>query len=186
MTHIDPYKAPQASLETPFAEEYGKLQLFNSATRLNRLRYIAYTHMLILISSVLIFVFAVILSPYLSETKPIFLLIILVVGAMGINFIWVIQRLHDMNLSGWWLVGLLVLSFLLTYFKLEIFNSLLSTVFWVVLTLVPGTATNNQYGNPPPPNTLSVYLAFILPLLLLVAIAGLLVYTGYYHNNLNY
>src|SRR5690606_8960293 len=74
------------------------------------------------------------------------------VAMIVIQFLFTIQRSHDMNVSGWLSLILLI--------PLGVF------VFWVV----PGTLGENKYGKPPPPNSAGVVvLACLVPILCLVA-----------------
>ncbi len=73
-----------------------------------------------------------------------------------------VRRLHDVNLSGWWLVGtyLPALVLILALFFMPLFVSgvlfMMSIIFSVVLvlgifiaTLMSGTVGNNKYGPDP-------------------------------------
>lgn len=53
-----------------------------------------------------------------------------------------IRRLHDRDLSGWLLVGLLVLS------AIPIIGSLVS-IGWIIVMCLPGTSGPNKYGPDP-------------------------------------
>jgi type IV pilus assembly protein PilA len=76
------------------------------------------------------------------------------VAIIVIQFLLTIQRAHDMNVSGW--------------LSLIILIPLAVLVFW----LVPGTRGENDYGKPPPPKTAGVIvLACLAPLL---SIGGIL------------
>jgi hypothetical protein len=79
-----------------------------------------------------------------------------------ISVLLTIQRCHDMNMSGW-------LSLLLIV-------PLAPLVFWIV----PGTQGANRFGNPPPPNsTGAVVLALILPVLFVVGILAAIAIPAY-------
>jgi uncharacterized membrane protein YhaH (DUF805 family) len=65
-----------------------------------------------------------------------------------------IRRLHDINLSGWWLLVIYTTAFFL-YFNLFPITigffqiNLLSSLFSILLGIVPSTPTTNKYGEPP-------------------------------------
>ncbi|MDR2788589.1 MAG: DUF805 domain-containing protein [Candidatus Accumulibacter sp.] len=59
-----------------------------------------------------------------------------------------IRRLRDVNRSGWW-----CLLFLIPY---------LGPIFFLLLILKGGDEESNEYGLPPPPNTLGVHLGVVL------------------------
>jgi len=71
-----------------------------------------------------------------------------------------IQRLHDFNESGWFVLGLLI----------PVVNMLLLTILW----LTPGTQDPNNFGPKPPPNTLvGTITAIVLLFLALLVLAGI-------------
>jgi uncharacterized membrane protein YhaH (DUF805 family)/Tfp pilus assembly protein PilE len=154
MQDRNPYAAPQTNVAgAGAAEEYGEIRIFSPRGRLGRLRFIGYTTGLsLLIATVLLI--AVAMTAAADPTLAI------VVGAAGyiaifiIQILLTIQRAHDMNTTGW--------------LSLIVFVPLAALIFW----FVPGTAGENRYGKPPPPNTAGVViLACLLPL---VAIGGML------------
>lgn len=65
-----------------------------------------------------------------------------------------IRRLHDINLSGWWLLVIYITAFFL-YFNLFPITigffqiNLLSSLFSILLGIIPSTPTTNKYGEPP-------------------------------------
>jgi uncharacterized membrane protein YhaH (DUF805 family) len=65
-----------------------------------------------------------------------------------------IRRLHDINLSGWWLLVIYITAFFL-YFNLIPITigffqiNLLSSLFSILLGIIPSTPTTNKYGEPP-------------------------------------
>lgn len=59
-----------------------------------------------------------------------------------------IRRLHDINLSGWWIV---------------LCHPLVNFVAFLMLTMMPGTQNTNRYGVPPSPASRNVTgLAIVL------------------------
>jgi uncharacterized membrane protein YhaH (DUF805 family) len=68
-----------------------------------------------------------------------------------------VLRLHDVNLSGKWILGFLVLSGVAGATQKPALLLGVSALFWlfmlVIYCLVPGTDDDNDYGPPPAPNT---------------------------------
>jgi uncharacterized membrane protein YhaH (DUF805 family) len=65
-----------------------------------------------------------------------------------------IRRMHDINLSGWWLLIIYITMFFLYFylvamaidsFQINLFSSLLS----ILLGIIPSNSTTNKYGEPP-------------------------------------
>jgi len=53
-----------------------------------------------------------------------------------------VRRLHDRNISGWWYLGLIVLSLIPVV-------GFVAAIAMLVLVLLPGTPGPNQYGDDP-------------------------------------
>jgi len=134
-----PYAPPRASVGEPVAE-YGELKVFGIQGRLGRLRYLAWTLVLMIASLFVIGLCAMVMSVSLIGGG------LLMTVASAAAFVVLIQigvrRLHDMGWSGW-----LILLSLLPY---------IGSVFFLLMILLPGNKSANQYGAPPPPNTRSI------------------------------
>ncbi len=141
-----------------------EVKVLSTQGRIGRLRFIAYSLMTGVIFFAVYLVFAAVLgigagvmgasgSPEGAMAfGGILMLFILalIVAATVLKFIWAVRRAHDMNVSGW-----------LSLILLVPFGEF---VFW----FAPGTDGENQYGPPPPPNGTGVVVAVILPLVLFV------------------
>jgi uncharacterized membrane protein YhaH (DUF805 family) len=90
-----------------------------------------------------------------------------------VNLWWLSRRLHDLAISGWWvllpLISLLLVM-LIVIFALPIPQMLNMALFFLgvgsllvmtVLSIFPGKLEPNQYGSVPPPNTLFNYIFFV-------------------------
>jgi hypothetical protein len=83
-----------------------------------------------------------------------------------VSFMLCIQRLHDVNASGWWCLLFLV----------PVVNLILS----LVLLFAPGTAGANRFGNETPPNSGGVIaLASIPPIALVVVLVTVTAISGF-------
>ena len=134
-----PYAPPRASVSEP-VPEHAELKVFGIQGRLGRLRYLAWTLVLMIASLVVIGTCAIVMSASLIGGG------LLMTVASAAAFVVLIQigvrRLHDMGWSGW-----LILLSLLPY---------VGSVFFLLLVLMPGNKSANQYGAPPPPNPRSI------------------------------
>lgn len=150
-----PYSPPKADID-PQAGQVGELKINSFKGRIGRMRYLAW-------SLALLFIFVAIMAgisaiTLVAETLGSILLIGAVIGMLVISAQIGVQRLHDMGCSGWlWLLNLV---------------PIISSVFWIVMLVVPGPAGSNRYGPPPPPNSLGVNL--VAGIFLILLIGGLL------------
>ena len=162
MQNRNPYAAPRTNVtRRDSAEEYGEVKVFSAEGRIGRVRYIGYTFGVTLLIAVLIGI----VGALVGAAAPAAAFAVGVVGYIAIvvaQVMLTIQRSHDMNVTGWLcLISLIPLAAL---------------VFW----FVPGTPGENNYGKPPPPNTMgAVVLACILPLIMIVGIVAALAIPAY-------
>ena len=153
-----PYAPPRASVGEALPE-FSALKAFSFVGRIGRLRFLAWTMALTLVTlgvgSVLaIFGFALISTDSTAGLILAGLLaFILVVVLAFISIQFSVQRLHDIGWSGWlWLLNLV---------------PVVGSIFPFVIMIVPGNNTANRYGAPPPPNSnavrvlASLWLVFI-------------------------
>ncbi|MBV6825716.1 DUF805 domain-containing protein [Pseudomonas sp. PD9R] len=163
-----PYAPPQANVGER-APEFATLKPFGVEGRIGRLRFLAWSMVLSLITIAVVGVFAVIGLALVSTDSTAGLIIggILAFGlcvAFLIASILIsVQRLHDIGWSGWlWLLNLV--PFVGSFFPL-------------LLLVVPGTNIANRYGAPPPPNSTAVKVlsslwVVLIALLIVGALAG--------------
>lgn len=164
----NPYSAPTADMSYDDEYfEYDTTPFYKASGRIGRVRFFAYTMMLVLCAMVAMFVLGIlsaILIPMLGESVATVLGVIVMVGIWAgmvyINFAPSIRRLNDLNKTGW--ISLLYL--------VPIINLLL----WLYLSFARGDEGLNDYGAPAePPSTLMTILALVLPLAF-VAMFGIL------------
>jgi type IV pilus assembly protein PilA len=143
MQNRNPYAAPRANVAGGDVgdEDYGEIKIFSAQGRIGRVRYIGYSMGLALLAWLVIGILAAIaVGIQVDQTGLILVAALGYVAVLVVQFLFNIQRSHDMNMTGWlsliWLVPFGVL------------------VFW----FVPGTRGENDYGKRPPPNTAGVII----------------------------
>lgn len=151
-----PYAPPRAKVDAS-QDEVGPLKVLSFNGRIGRLRYLAWSLVLMIAFVILGAVLSAVDT--LSETLGGALLFVAVVGMLVVTLQIGVQRLHDMGWSGWlWLLNLV---------------PIVNSVFWLLMLVVPGTLGANRFGPQPPANSLAVNL--LAGLFLLLIVAGLLV-----------
>ncbi|MCK1790958.1 DUF805 domain-containing protein [Pseudomonas violetae] len=159
-----PYAPPHAAVgET--VTGFAPLKPFSFDGRIGRLRFLAWTMVLTLVTLGLgamlvllgLAVFSSDSSPGLILAGLLAFILIVALGFVSIQFS--VQRLHDIGWSGWlWLLNLV---------------PFVGSFFPFVMMIMPGNSLANRYGAPPPPNSNAVK---VLSCLWVVVIA--LVFVG--------
>lgn len=150
-----PYAPPLAAVGDALPE-FGELEVFSLEGRIGRLRYLAWS--LVLMATALALFGVAGMGFAISETVGGVLLAIVGIGMLGISVLLGVQRLHDMGWSGWlWLLNLV---------------PVVGGVLALLLLVVPGTAGANRFGPPPPPNGRAIKVLALL--WLLVPVLGIL------------
>lgn len=142
-----PYAPPQARVGEKLPE-FAALRPFGVEGRIGRLRFLAWTMVLSLVTLPIVGVFALIGLGVVSDNSTTGLIIggifafFLFLAFLVLSVLFCIQRLHDIGWSGWlWLLNLV--PFVGSFFPL-------------VIMVVPGNPGANRYGPPPPPNSTAV------------------------------
>ena len=158
-----PYAPPQADVAER-VPEYAPLKPFGVEGRIGRLRFLAWSMVLSLVTIAVVGVFALIALTLVSTDSTAGLIIggilafVLCVVFLIATILISVQRLHDVGWSGWlWLLNLV--PFVGSFFPL-------------LLVVLPGSGVANRYGAPPPPNSTAVK---VLSSLWLVLIALMIV-----------
>jgi uncharacterized membrane protein YhaH (DUF805 family) len=155
MSSPNPFAPPMAPVSDIRAanETFQPVRIFAVNGRIGRLRYLAYVSASWLIFSIL----AGVAMPTATGLFWVFL-----AGYLVLNVMFLIQRSHDMDLSGW--VG--VLAFIP-----------LVGLFWLFKGGSPGP---NRWGAPPPPNTLGVkILAWLMPIVMVIGVVAAVAVPAY-------
>ncbi len=181
MSDTNPYDAPVANVADTFgADEVQTVKIFSPSGRMGRVRYIGYSMGLMLAAGLAAALLAGILGAagaFQTDGFPVLggigigLAAMLYIAAVVISVFWSIQRLHDLNLSGWWVV----------LFFVPFINYLATPILTIVFWFVPGSKQANQFGAPPEPNTAGpIVLAATMPLLLVGAILAAIAIPAYH------
>ena len=142
-----PYAPPRAAVGEALPE-FATLKPFSFEGRIGRLRYLAWTMVLMLVTlgiGAVLGIFGLALISTDSSAGLILggllaFILIVVLGFVSIQFS--VQRLHDIGWSGWlWLLTLV---------------PFVGSFFPFVMMIMPGNNTANRYGSPPPPNSTAV------------------------------
>lgn len=141
---VSPYTPPKAQVSAPDAE-FGELKVFGVSGRIGRVRYLAWSA--VLMAAVFGLYIVTALFGMVATWLAGLLLIPIVIAAVVVSVQIGVQRLHDMGMSGWlWLLNLI---------------PFVGSVFAIIMLVVPGSEGPNRYGPPPPPNSTAVkVLAF--------------------------
>jgi uncharacterized membrane protein YhaH (DUF805 family) len=134
--------------------------------RLGRLRYLAYSWPVMLITGLAIM--AAVLIPALHRTGStgfspgigtMVLMVVVLVLWFYLSLRLMALRLHDLNRSSKWLLALMILPAVFGVLGAVKLAALSGGLFWIMsllLILWPGTDGDNDYGPPPGPNSLLV------------------------------
>lgn len=156
-----PYATPQAAVgeELP---AFGELNVFTIDGRIGRLRYLAWSLVLMFACAGVMGVVAI--AAGISEVLGGILGIAVLIGMLVVSVQIGVQRLHDIGWSGW----LLLLNIV----------PIVNSVFWLLMLVVPGSQGANRFGSPPPANSTAVkilaglFLALLLGSLLTLFLGG--------------
>lgn len=168
------YRAPGSSLAADIGQwdeaETPPMFGFSLEGRMGRMRALAYSFPVMLP-----FVLIAILAAVVAPLGMVFGLIAL--GAAALVTMWfslrlMVLRLHDVNMSGKWILGFLAFIVLGGILKNFIMVGVVSLIFWlgsaIIYCFIPGTDGDNDYGSPPGPNSTLVNIGAGLFILLQV------------------
>jgi uncharacterized membrane protein YhaH (DUF805 family) len=161
----NPYHAPSADLSQPeLAAGTYDPQVFAVNGRIGRLRYLAFSMLMGLLTFALIFVVAAIGGVLMAVTKSNTIMMVMLglayIPAIAVTIILAKRRFNDMGHSGW--------------MSLLMFVPLVGFFVWLWLLFGPGDAQSNQYGKPPSANTTLVIVGACVVPFFMVAIIGIL------------
>jgi len=155
-----PYTPPQAAVGEALPE-FGELKFYGVQGRIGRLRYLAWSLVLLLVITIPgAFTMAALIGSG-HEVMGVLLLAAMSIAFVFLNTTISVQRLHDLGWSGWlWLLNLVVWP-----------------ILPLLIAVLPGNSGPNRYGAPQPPNSpavkvLSGLWVVVLVLTFIGAIAG--------------
>ena len=150
MQNRNPYAAPRTNVTVgeSAVEDYGEARVLAVSGRIGRVRYLAYSIGLSMLVLLVAAILAGVVGAMAGDPSAAILIVVLgYIAMIAIQFLPAIQRSHDMNVTGW-----LSLILLIPFGPF-------------VFMFAPGTRGENQYGKQPPPNSVGVILlACLLPL----------------------
>ena len=149
---------------TPFESTVRMAETPEDIAAAQRLRYLAFSMVMVI---ALYFAMGVVVAIALPQgpggaTAMTAILGLFSLASLPIAFMFMMQRLHDMNASGWW--------------SLLMFVPIANALMGLVLIFAPGTKGDNRFGLQPKPNHVGVYLAGLaLPVFIVAVVAAVAV-----------
>ena len=157
----NPFAPPQAAVDdvAEQGQEYQQTKVLSFQGRIGRLRFLAYTTL----SNLAIYIPAAMVMGAVGPgpvTGAVYLLALLV--QLLVLGMFAAKRSHDMDWNGW--TALLALIPFVNF-------------IWVFKS---GSKGRNNYGAPPPPNTLLIKIfGWILPVIMLIGIVAAVAFPAY-------
>ena len=162
-----PAVRPGGRLQAPIRHDYCDLSFISFQGRIGRIRFIgwAFGGQLIFIGGAISFATLALVMGRLA----IILGIILVAAALIFFITLSVRRLHDLNRTGWWLLIPVIWSFAAFAARSPVImgaGGILIVAMTLLLYLMGGSISDNDYGPPPPPNGLGVTLLAVIVIIL--------------------
>ncbi len=140
-----PYATPKAAVAETLPE-FGELKPFTTDGRIGRLRYLAWTMVLMLACLPLFGIAAGFFA--VSEILGGLLMVVVGIAVAVVGIMFGVQRLHDIGWTGWLLLVTLV--------------PIVGGVFSLLMFIIPGSTEANRFGSPPPANSGAVKILALL------------------------
>jgi uncharacterized membrane protein YhaH (DUF805 family) len=134
-----PYATPKAEVAETLPE-FGELKAFTTEGRIGRLRFLAWTMVLMLACLPLFGIASGFMA--VSEMLGGLLMVVAGIAAVVVGVMFAVQRLHDIGWSGW----LVLISVV----------PIVGGVFYLLIFIIPGSTEASRFGSPPPPNSTAV------------------------------
>jgi uncharacterized membrane protein YhaH (DUF805 family) len=154
MSTNTPYNPPKSAV-ADMAHEFGELKVFSAKGRIGRVRYLGWSMGFTMLALVVLFAAMGAAAATAGQGLAMAIYFIGLIPMTVISAFFVIQRLHDLDKSGWLFLLMLV--------------PLVGLFFTLYIIFAPGSQGANRYGNPPPPNSTGVLvLAWLVPVMMVV------------------
>ncbi len=169
MSTNTPYTPPKSAV-ADVVHGFGELKVFSAKGRIGRVRYLGWSMGFTMLALVVLFAAMGAAGAMAGQGLAMAIYFIGLIPMTVISAFFVIQRLHDLDKSGWLFLLMLV--------------PLVNLFFTLYIIFAPGSQGANRYGNPPPPNSTGVLvLAWMLPVMVIVigilAAIAIPAYQGY-------
>lgn len=166
MADYNQYQAPQSQVDGATAQGFAQMKIFGVDGRIGRLRFLAYStgvYLVLGLGAGLLQAMLIAVAGNGGGAIIVGIIGLLVLAQLVFYFMFAIQRSHDMNVSGW-------LSLIL----------LIPLIGALVFMFAPGTKGPNNYGAPPPPNNAGVYiLGLLMPIIGVIGILAAIAIPAY-------
>ena len=167
MSTNTPYTPPKSTV-ADMGHEYGELKVFSAKGRIGRVRYLAWSMGFTLLSMTVLGMVVALGAAIGGQSLAMTLYFIGIIPLFVVGALFAIQRLHDLDKSGWLFLVMLI--------------PLIGALFTLYVVFAPGSKEANQYGDPPPPNSLGVVVvAWLMPIMIIGILAAIAIpaYQGY-------
>ena len=166
MSQYNQYQTPQSRVDDGSVQVFSEPKIFGVSGRIGRVRFLAYCMGVYLSLGVISSILQIAIFGTAGETiAPYYfgILALVVLGQLVFYFMFAIQRSHDMNVSGW--LSLIIL---------------IPLIGILVFLIAPGTKGENNFGLAPPPNNVGVIiLALLIPIIALIGILAAIAIPAY-------
>jgi uncharacterized membrane protein YhaH (DUF805 family) len=168
MSDINRYQTPQSQVDQQGVQQFSTPRVFSVSGRIGRLRFLAYSVGANMLLGVPINIAQAGLMATGTQSEGALVIVaglafIAIIAQLVFYFMFAIQRSHDMNMSGW--LSLIIL---------------IPLVGFLIFLFAPGTKGENRFGAPPPPNGGGVILlALLLPIIAIIGILAAIAIPAY-------
>lgn len=134
--------------------------------RLGRLRFIAYAFLAMFPPMILMFL-AILTGKSIGTSLILVSVLLMIIMQLRPT----VLRLHDLNLSGKWMLTIFVfpiISGVMQRVDLIFYNQILLGIACLALYFVPGDADSNDFGSPCPPNSTVIKISAAIFFLLMI------------------
>ena len=147
---------------------------FSLDGRMGRMRVLAYSFP-VMLSLAVVGIIAAVITPA-NKVLGLALLAVGMPASLWFCIRLMVLRMHDVNLSGKWLAGFFAMLVIGGLTRNWIMFGVVFAIFWfaslIIYCFIPGTDGENDYGEPPGPNSTLVNIGAVLFILMQLAQLG--------------